>query len=219
LKRSLAIRTHPLALSFGLHLGLLGVWFGLMLFSVRHQTQKIDFEVIEFPKFQNKAAQPHLKVEEEKQPAPEPKKAVFGLSRKAVQSVDANDKNAVQVKAGNTVAKEPDQRLLDKDDPDSLPIPTDDYLVSTMPQLKSEFKIPYPAEAKAAGIEGPVVMDILIDNQGMVRKVDLVKGPGYGLNEAALQAITHFQFAPAQVQGQAVAVKIRYTYRFVLEVH
>ncbi|RYZ73549.1 MAG: energy transducer TonB, partial [Proteobacteria bacterium] len=52
---------------------------------------------------------------------------------------------------------------------------------------------------------------------GKVRQANLVSGPGYGMNEAALQAIGSFEFEPAQVGEQAVAVRIRYSYRFVLE--
>ena len=115
------------------------------------------------------------------------------------------------------MAKEQDNLKLDPNDLDSLPIPADDFLVSSMPQLMSEIRIQYPDEAKKAGIEGPVVMDLLIDAQGSVRQVSLIKGPGFGLNEAALAAIKDFKFRPAKIKDQAVAVKIRYTYRFVLE--
>jgi protein TonB len=98
-----------------------------------------------------------------------------------------------------------------------LPSPADEFLVTSMPVLVSEVRIPYPEEAKKAGIEGPVVMDLLIDEQGKVRQVSLIKGPGFGLNDAALAAIKSFLFRPARIKDQSVAVKIRYTYRFVLE--
>jgi protein TonB len=86
-----------------------------------------------------------------------------------------------------------------------------------MPELKSEFRIPYPPEAKQKGIQGAVVMDILIDAQGTVRDAKLIEGPGSGLNEAALEAVKKFKFSPAFMQDKPVAVKIRYAYRFILE--
>lgn len=101
--------------------------------------------------------------------------------------------------------------------PEGLPTATDEFLVSRMPVLVSEARIAYPAMAKAAGAEGAVVMDLLIDSQGKVRQVTLLKGPGRGLNEAAMEAIKKFEFKPAFVQDKPVAVKIRYTYRFILE--
>jgi len=138
------------------------------------------------------------------------------VSRKAITAT-TDTGNLAEVKQGNTVAKAEDDLTLNKDDADSLPIPADDYMVSSMPRLKSEIRIPYPAQAKKEGVEGPVVMDLLIDNTGKVRKVDLIKGPGSGLNEAAVAAIQNFEFLPARIGEQSVAVKIRYTYRFVLE--
>ncbi len=118
---------------------------------------------------------------------------------------------------GNTVAKAPDNENLDPNDDGKLPIPEDEYLLSSMPSLVSEVHIPYPAQARSENIEGPVVMDLLIDAQGRVRKAELISGPGHGLNEAALAAIEGFQFRPGQIGEKTVAVKIRYTYRFVLE--
>lgn len=38
-------------------------------------------------------------------------------------------------------------------------------------------------------------MDLLIDGKGKVREVKFVDGPGFGLNEAALEAVQRFQFS------------------------
>ncbi|MBI3557123.1 MAG: energy transducer TonB [Deltaproteobacteria bacterium] len=139
-------------------------------------------------------------------------RAVYGLSRKAITSNDGEI-----LKAGNTVAKAPDEEVLKPGDADSLPTPTDEYLVTRMPELASEARIPYPPEAQKKNVEGPVVMDILIDQAGAVRDAKLVSGPGAGLNEAALTAVRNFKFKPALLQDKPVAVRIRYAYRFVLQ--
>lgn len=207
----------PLTLSLTIHL-----CFVLLLVVVnlrpKIKTIKVNFEVYENPKVTPKTLNLEPpKVAKVKPPPPLPEtKQVFGVSRKAITSTQASDTSA-EIKLGNTVAKEQDNLKLDPNDLDSLPIPADDFLVSSMPQLMSEIRIQYPDEAKKAGIEGPVVMDLLIDDQGSVRQVSLIKGPGFGLNEAALAAIKDFKFRPAKIKDQAVAVKIRYTYRFVLE--
>lgn len=132
----------------------------------------------------------------------------FGINKNTL----TNEGSGVQVKAGNTLAKEVDQ----VESKDALPIPVEEFLVSRMPKLKKELRIPYPEAAKAARIEGPVVMDILIDEQGRVRDSILVEGPGSGLDEAALNAVNSFEFEPAQIEGKPVTVRIRYIYRFVL---
>ncbi len=91
--------------------------------------------------------------------------------------------------------------------------------VTQFPKVSREIKATYPEEAKAAGVDGPVVMEILIDRTGKVRDVKVVSGPGYGLNESAVKAIKQFEFTPALKETSAVAVKIRYTYRFKLGVN
>jgi len=137
---------------------------------------------------------------------------VFGISPKALSSDEG-----VPVKAGNTVAKAPDQEVLKPGDPELLPIPAEEYLVTNMPELKSEVRIPYPPECRRKGIQGAVVMDLLVDTSGKVRDATLVEGPDAELNNAALSAAKRFQFIPALIKNQPVAVRIRYTYRFVLE--
>lgn len=204
----------PISQSILIHLGLFFIYLALQF--KPNIKKKIDFEVIQYP---IQVASPTVAIKpptEEIKPKPPEKRAVFGVSRKAITATESSD-NAAEVKQGNTVAKEQDDLTLDKDDADSLPIPADDFLISQMPKLKSEVRIPYPVEAKKAGIEGPVVMDLLIDDQGKVRQVELIKGPGFGLNEAALAALKSFEFTPARIADKNVAVKIRYTYRFVLE--
>lgn len=91
--------------------------------------------------------------------------------------------------------------------------------VTRFPKVAKEVKATYPEEAKKAGVDGPVVLDILIDRTGKVRDVKVVSGPGYGLNESALDAIQKFEFQPALKGSESVAVKIRYTYRFKLGVN
>ena len=142
------------------------------------------------------------------------KRKVFGTTKKSLRSEKAS---AIKTKTGNTIAKKVDQKKLKKGDEESLPIPEEDYMVTAMPRVLSEYRNPYPKEAKEKGIEGKVVLEILIDNEGKVRKASLINGPGFGLNEAALESIKKFKFAPAKIGDQAVAVVIRYGINFVLE--
>lgn len=197
-----------------IHLG----FFILILVAIRLpeylMKRKIDFEVLQYPVPSVTPLQVSPKIQEK--PKPLEKRAVFGVSRRAIVASD-NQKDSAEIKQGNTIAKEQDNLTLNQDDVDSLPIPADSYLLTSMPRLKADIRVPYPDVAKRAGIEGPVILDLLIDAAGVVRNVDLIRGPGYGLNEAAIGAAQKFQFTPGQVGEKAVAVKIRYTYRFVLE--
>jgi protein TonB len=185
---------------------------GIILFGQGHKSESVDISVVDVPKTPPKVlsiSRPEPKPVEKKVP-----RAVFGVSRKAITSDTAD---SVDAKAGNTLAKAPDQEKLNPDDPDALPVPTEEYLVSRMPELAQEVRIPYPPDAKKRGIEGPVVMDLLIDANGKVRESKLVSGPDASLNSAALEAVKGFVFKPALIQDKAVAVRIRYAYRFVLE--
>lgn len=91
--------------------------------------------------------------------------------------------------------------------------------VTRLPKVLKEVKATYPEEAKQARIDGPVNLEILIDRTGKVREVKMLNGPGYGLDESAIAAVKQFEFQPAQKGSDAVAVKIRYTYRFKLGVN
>lgn len=209
----------PLQISFGMHLVIFAVAVATQfnLLKVLH-SENVDIEVLVAPK--TAPANLNLQTVQKPKEIEKPKeiqRKVFGLSRKAITTTEESPTTAT-VKLGNTVAKENDSLKLDANDPDSIPIPTDDYLVTSQPALLKDVKIPYPEEAKKAGVQGPVVMNLLIDKNGKVRDVQLVKGPGFGLNEAAQKAVLDFVFRPAKVNDQSVAVLIRYTYRFVLEI-
>ncbi len=84
------------------------------------------------------------------------------------------------------------------------------------PSLVHEVEAQYTDEALDARIEGEVVVDIQIDDQGQVADVELLEGLGYGLDEAAIDAVEQFRFRPATVDGQPVPVVIDYTIRFSL---
>ncbi len=201
----------------GLHLGtagLLAAAFGIASLLSRPAPEFVEFKIVESTK---KAEDAPYAIKPATKPVVPPKetaRAVFGAHRKSILS---DEPGAVAVKPGNTLAKEADNETLKDDDPDSLPAPVDEFLVNEMPTVMSEVRIPYPDEAKKKGIQGRVVMDLLIDANGNVRDAKLLQGLGSGLDEAALTAVKNFRFRPAMVQGKSVAVRIRYAYRFVLE--
>ncbi|WP_224361417.1 energy transducer TonB [Hyalangium versicolor] len=91
------------------------------------------------------------------------------------------------------------------------------YQVDSEPTVASEVKIPYPEEARRAGIEGTVTLSITIDPEGKVVAAKIISGPGYGLNEAARDAIKRFRFKPAIKGGEAVSTEMKYAYTFLLD--
>lgn len=208
-----AVRTSAL-----LHL-LLAVTVILLLYTRKQPSSEIlDLTVFENPSIALSKPQTILKPKpaEESIQKIDSKKAVFGLNKNSL-TTNSSEERGVSAKTGNTLLVAPSLKKMDVDSPDSLPIPSDDYLVTQMPELLYEVKIPYPEEAKKNKIQGQVLMDLLIDSAGVVRDAKLISGPGFGLNEAALLATKNFKFKPARIEDKSVAAKIRYAYRFVLQ--
>ena len=64
----------------------------------------------------------------------------------------------------------------------------------------------YPESARAAGLEGQVVLELRIDGGGQIRGVSLRSSAGAPLDEAMLQAVAGWRFAPATARGVPVEV-------------
>jgi protein TonB len=95
--------------------------------------------------------------------------------------------------------------------------PVKTYEITEEPEVLSEVKAEMPEEAKRAGVQGTVILRVEVQKDGAVRKVRVVKGLGYGLDEAALEAMKKFKFKPAKVNGQPVDYTIsRFYYVFEL---
>jgi TonB family protein len=89
--------------------------------------------------------------------------------------------------------------------------------VSVKPKVMKQIQVVYPQQAKEARVEGAVRLSVVINELGEVFDVKVLEGPGYGLNEAAQDALKQFIFSPAEVEGKKVPVRIVYIYRFKLE--
>jgi TonB family protein len=64
----------------------------------------------------------------------------------------------------------------------------------------------YTPEARAARIEGDVVVEATIDRDGRVRALRVLEGLPMGLTEQALAALSSWRFRPATLDGVAVSV-------------
>ncbi len=67
----------------------------------------------------------------------------------------------------------------------------------------------YPEIARRAGVEGRVIVQFIIDQEGNVVDPIVVRGIGGGCDEAALEAVTHLKFSPGRQRGRPV--KVRYS--------
>ncbi len=78
-------------------------------------------------------------------------------------------------------------------------------------------KSEYPEEARRLGLEGEVRLRLVVDEEGRVQDVKVVRDPGHGFGAvAARSARSYCRFRPARKDGQTVATEIAYTIRFEL---
>jgi periplasmic protein TonB len=74
----------------------------------------------------------------------------------------------------------------------------------------------YPIIAKEAKIQGTVVIDAIIDEQGNVVQAHVLSGPGLLLG-AALGAVTNWRYEPTRLNGQPISVEMHVEVHFLLE--
>ena len=86
------------------------------------------------------------------------------------------------------------------------------------PKLKREFKAEYPEAARAAGIEGTVVMKLTINEKGLVTKVRIVRGINDELDAATRVAARKLLFKPGMVDGEPV-ITTGYVMRYTWELN
>jgi protein TonB len=73
----------------------------------------------------------------------------------------------------------------------------------------------YPPLARAARQEGVVILETVIDVQGAVETVRVLRGFSL-LNQAAVEAVQQWRFTPARLNGQPVPVVMTVTVNFSL---
>jgi periplasmic protein TonB len=77
----------------------------------------------------------------------------------------------------------------------------------------------YPPIALRSGIEGTVYLEVLIDRNGNIRDVIILREnpPNRGFGEAAVNALKGLKAKPAEANGDPVASRLRYNYTFKIK--
>ena len=84
------------------------------------------------------------------------------------------------------------------------------------PRVLSEAKPQYTSEAMRAGVQGLVMMDVVVDATGAVSGVQVTRPLDPGLDEEAVKAMRLWTFAPATLDGSPVAVIVSVEMTFTL---
>lgn len=75
----------------------------------------------------------------------------------------------------------------------------------------------YPKEAREKKIEGKVVVQFIINEDGMPSDFKVIQGIGYGCDEAAIEAFRKMpKWKPATVDGQPVKFRTQMGYMYKL---
>ncbi len=77
--------------------------------------------------------------------------------------------------------------------------------------------IPYPDRARDLEIEGILEVIIIIDTQGKVSSIEVVRSPHVTITEAARQVISTWRFKPALNKGVPVRIRGRQVIEFTLK--
>ncbi|MFT5141832.1 MAG: protein TonB [Rhodothermales bacterium] len=108
--------------------------------------------------------------------------------------------------------------------PDDEPEPEPEIfvIVEQMPDLigglgELQKKIRYPEIAKKAGVEGRVIVQFVVNEQGNVENPVVVRGIGAGCDEEALKAVQSAKFTPGRQRGTNVKVKMSLPITFKLK--
>ena len=84
------------------------------------------------------------------------------------------------------------------------------------PRLVHEVPPDYTERARRAGVEGEVLLEIVVTAQGAVSEVRVLRRLGSGLDEEAVSAVRQWRFTPASRQGTSVAVIVEVAVGFSL---
>jgi protein TonB len=86
------------------------------------------------------------------------------------------------------------------------------------PPVKTYYPQPrYTEEARQAQVQGVVILEAVIDTEGNVSRVKVLKGLPSGLTNSATETAKQWKFKPATLEGKPVAVFFVLTISFSLQ--
>ncbi len=87
---------------------------------------------------------------------------------------------------------------------------------ATPPEVLTKVSAEYPESAREAGLEGEVMLIVVVGTDGRVVSAEVELSQGQALDEAALAAVRGWRFAPARRGGAPIAARIRVPFTFQL---
>jgi protein TonB len=123
--------------------------------------------------------------------------------------VSLNDKKDIN----QTAAAKTENTIVPKEEKKEVQEPAFFVAVEEMPELVGgikglQNKIVYPEIAKRVGVEGKVLVQAIVDENGKVISTSTIKGIGAGCDEVAMDAVRNSKFTPGKQRGKNVKVQV-----------
>ncbi len=96
----------------------------------------------------------------------------------------------------------------------ALPIPVGGKLQNS--KLIHKVQPQYPETARLAGVEGIVLLQVLVSQDGVVSDIEILRGHPL-LNEAAISAVRQWRYSPTLLNGSSIPTIATVTVNFVLQ--
>ncbi len=131
-----------------------------------------------------------------------------GFEWRAVNLADGQTELNVALTVGNVPPPPPAPPSAGQ----SAPAPDIFQVAEVQPQLVGglaalQARVVYPQEARDAGIEGQVVVQFVVNEQGRVQDAVVLRSPDEMLSRAALEAVNGSEFVPGRQRGEPVKVR------------
>lgn len=99
---------------------------------------------------------------------------------------------------------------------DSSAAPTD-VMLERAPEIVKKADPIYPAEAVSEGLQGRVLVKIIVDTNGKPQKAEVLRSDNNIFNQPSIDAAMKYRFIPAIMNGKPVAVwvVVPFTFRLV----
>lgn len=91
------------------------------------------------------------------------------------------------------------------------------FRLTRLPDFGNATTLKYPAAEKNRGREGKVIAEFVIDEQGAVRDIKILKSGGTLFDQAVTDELSKMTFSPPYIGARAVAARFRREFQFKLD--
>jgi len=150
------------------------------------------------------------------EPASKANKIVENIPRKAMKHATLDENSEAVEESAKPNLQPPQPPAFAKSAKNALPTPVPIFQLTQAPRFLHREEPVYPEVMRARGISGVVRLEALIDKEGRVRRVNILKSAGEQFDMAARNAVLASTFYPAKIDSEPVAVLLRLPVKFGL---